>query len=504
MHKQSSYYAALDLGSNSFHLIVVQVTASGIQEVDKIKHMVRLGEGLGKDNMLDEASIKRALTALGEMRQRIAHIPRDQVRAVGTNTMRVAKNGEEFLRKAEKALGADIEIISGNEEARLIYLGISEHNFFKDVTLVIDVGGGSTEVIIGEGETPKVLRSMKIGCANMANKFFPRGKITKTGIKKALSHVGLTIEPHVKELSMHDYQRAVMSSGTAKTTEKVLQKLGISNQGITRQGLHRLLEVLLEIKHTDKLAERLEIDEARAFGFTGGVCILTALCDILEIESAFVSQAALREGVLFDMMGRDADDSHDERELTVAAMQNRFTVDTLQAGRVAKMAQHIHAAMPAKAPLRFAPLLEFAAQLHEIGLAVALGKQQQHGAYLMEHADMPGFSQVMQKMMAVLLRGQRKKLPLKQIRELNPAYHEFIWQYLLVLRLAVLLYRSRVPLPEEYWPQVEFKDKTLSLSFSEQYLRDHPLSAADLQEELKYWEDTPLALRVNFPDIEEE
>ena len=294
MHKQSSYYAALDLGSNSFHLIVVQVTASGIQEVDKIKHMVRLGEGLGKDNMLDDASIKRALTALGEMRQRIEHIPRDQVRAVGTNTMRVAKNGEEFLRKAEKALGADIEIISGNEEARLIYLGISEHNFFKDVTLVIDVGGGSTEVIIGEGETPKVLRSMKIGCANMANKFFPRGKITKTGIKKALSHVAVTIEPHVKELSMHEYQRAVMSSGTAKSTEKVLQKLGISNQGITRQGLHRLLEVLLEIGHADKLAERLEIDPARAFGFTGGVCILAGLCDILHIESAFVSQAALR------------------------------------------------------------------------------------------------------------------------------------------------------------------------------------------------------------------
>lgn len=501
MHKQSSYYAALDLGSNSFHLIVVQVTASGIQEVDKIKHMVRLGEGLGKDNMLDDASIKRALTALGEMRQRIEHIPRDQVRAVGTNTMRVAKNGEEFLRKAEKALGADIEIISGNEEARLIYLGISEHNFFKDVTLVIDVGGGSTEVIIGEGETPKVLRSMKIGCANMANKFFPRGKITKTGIKKALSHVAVTIEPHVKELSMHEYQRAVMSSGTAKSTEKVLQKLGISNQGITRQGLHRLLEVLLEIGHADKLAERLEIDPARAFGFTGGVCILAGLCDILDIESAFVSQAALREGVLLDLMGRDEDDSHDERELTVAAMQHRFTVDTLQAERVAKMAQHINAAMAQEAPLRFAPLLGFAAQLHEIGLAVARGKQHQHGAYLMEHADMPGFSQVMQKMMAILLRGQRKKLPAKLIRELNPAYQEFIWQYLLALRLAVLLYRSRVPLAESDWPTVKLKDKILSLSFSEQYLQKHPLSVADLQEELKYWDDAPFSLQVNFPEI---
>lgn len=504
MHKQSSYYAALDLGSNSFHLIVVQLTDSGIQEVDKIKHMVRLGEGLGKDNVLDDASIRRALEALGEMGQRIAHIPREQVRAVGTNTMRVAKNGEEFLRLAEAALGADIEIISGNEEARLIYLGITEHNFFKDVNFVIDVGGGSTEVIIGEGETPKVLRSMKIGCTNMAMKFFPKGKITKSGIKKAFAYVGMTIEPHIADLRAYEYQRVVMSSGTAKSIEKVLQKMGVSQSGITRAGLHRLLDELVDIAHADKLAERLGIDEARAFGFTGGVCILAALCDIFGIEEAFVSQAALREGVLLDLMGRDEDDAHDERELTVKAMQNRFTVDILQAERVAKMAHYLNAAMPEKAPLRFVPLLDFAAQLHEIGLAVARSKQQQHGAYLMENADMPGFSRLMQKMMAILVRGQRKKLPAKYIQELNSAHQGFIWQYMLVLRLAVLLYRGRVPLAESDWPEVRFANQTLNLTFPEHYLHNHPLSVADLQEELKYWDDAPFSLKVNLPPPVEE
>ena len=176
----SPYYAALDLGSNSFHLLVVRLSENGIQEVDKIKHMVRLGEGLGKDGMLDRVSIRRALDALTEMGQRIAHIPFEQVRAVATNTLRVARNGRAFLGAAEQALGTEIEIISGQEEARLIYLGITTHNHFKERNLVIDVGGGSTELIVGNGGEPELLRSMKMGCANMARRFFPKGKISKS------------------------------------------------------------------------------------------------------------------------------------------------------------------------------------------------------------------------------------------------------------------------------------------------------------------------------------
>lgn len=505
MTTNSPYYAALDLGSNSFHLIIVQVTESGIQEVDKIKHMVRLGEGLGADNCLDKASIIRALDALQEMGQRISHIPKEQVRAVGTNTMRVAQNGAAFLAQAEAALGTEIEIISGTEEARLIYLGITAHNHFKDENLVIDVGGGSTEIIVGNGSTPEVLRSMKMGCANMAARFFPKGKMSKAAVKRALAYVGKTVEPHIEDICAHHFERAIMSSGTAKSTERALQKLGLSESGITRANLKKLLDELVSIGRVDKLAERLGIDEARAFGFTGGVCILAGLCQNLNIERAIVSQQALREGVLLDLMGRASGQVHDEREATVLALQQRFNTDSKQAKRVKELAVYLNQKLPEVAPERFAPLLGFAASLHEIGLAVARGKHQNHGAYLMEHADMPGFSQLQQKMMAILLKGQRKKMPAKLIAELPEQHRRFIWQFVLALRLAVLLHRGRFDIAEQDYPEVQCADDGVTLLFSEDFLEKHPLTVSDLLDEQQYWQDgSPYQLMINFPASSDE
>lgn len=499
---KSPYYAALDLGSNSFHLLIVQLTDNGIQEVDKIKHMVRLGEGLGSDNYLSELSIQRALEALREMGQRIAHIPSEQIRAVGTNTMRVAENGETFLALAEQALGADIEIISGTEEARLIYLGITEHNHFKDQILVIDVGGGSTEIIVGNGNHPQLLRSMKMGCANMATRFFPKGKITKNAVKKALAYVGKTVEPHISDISQYPWQRVVMSSGTAKAVEKVLLKLGLSESGIHKDALKKLLEILIDIGRADKLSEKLGIDEARAFGFTGGVCILAALSDNLKITRAVVSQQALREGVLLDLMGKNRG-INDQRYETVFAMQQRFNIDKNQSDRVHELALYLFEAFPNITPSRFLPLLGFAADLHEIGLSIARSKQQNHGAYLMENAEMPGFSRLMQQMMAILLRGQRKKLPIKQISALSPAYQAFMWQFVFSLRFAILLYRLRIKLNQSDYPKVIVKNNKISLVFSTEFLQARPLTVSDLQEECQYWKDSPYQLIINLPTEEE-
>lgn len=501
MMTPSPYYAAIDLGSNSFHLIIVQLTENGIQEVDKIKHMVRLGEGLSADNHLDAPSIARALEALNEMRQRISHIPREQVRAVGTNTMRVAENGSEFLRLAENALGTDIEIISGTEEARLIYLGISEHNHFKDTSLIIDVGGGSTEIIVGEGEQPQILRSMKMGCANMAKRFFPKGKITKAAVKKALDYVGKTVEPHIKDVQEYARQRVVMSSGTAKSVEKVLTRLNLSETGITADNLNKLLDTLINIGNADKLADKLGIDEARAFGFAGGVCVLAGLSMNLNIERAIVSQQGLREGVLLDLMGHDGNAIHDERPITVNAMQQRFNIDKKQAERVRRLALYFNAQLPETTVPRYTPLLGFAAELHEIGLAVARGKQQNHGGYLMENADMPGFSQVMQKMMAAMVRGQRKKLPTKLINALAPINQPFIWQNVLALRLAVLFYRSRCHIDQKDYPTLTLKDQTVTLHFTEHYLDKHPLTASDLIDEQQYWQDSGIYQLAFNPEI---
>lgn len=476
------YYAALDLGSNSFHMIVVRADGASLQTVDSVKHMVRLGEGLDEDGYLSADSIARGIEALTQMAQILRHIPREQVRAVATNTLRVARNGAELLHAGEAALGVPIEIISGEEEARLIYLGIAAHNHYNDESLVIDVGGGSTEIIVGDGNSPILLRSLKMGCANMAQQFFPKGKITRPAIKKARKHVGQMIEPHIRAFRKQHWERTILSSGTAKALEKLLDKPGA---GVSTNQLEQLLDILADIGDAAHLPEGLNIDDARAFGFAGGVCIFAALFEHLRIDRALVAQEALREGVVLDLMGRS--NSRDEREATAASFMQRFAISPRHAAQVKSLALHLNAQLPETAPPRFAALLGYACGLHEIGLAVSHSKQQQHGAYLLENADMPGFSHLMQRIMAALVRHQRKKLPGKPFDGIPDTYHPFLWQNLLCLRLAVLICRARAPIASADYPALIRRGNTLGLHFPDHYLAAHPLTIADLQEEQKHW-----------------
>lgn len=491
------YYAALDLGSNSFHLIITRADGSSMQTIDSVKHMVRLGEGLDDDGRLSQASIVRGLEALAQMEQMLRHIPREQIRVVATNTLRVAENGADFIRDGEAALGGiPIEIISGEEEARLIYLGITAHNHFTGRNLVIDVGGGSTEIIIGEA-TPLLLRSMKMGCANMAQRFFANGKITRSAVKKALKHVGVTVEPSIRAFRKQAWERVILSSGTAKAVERIFLKEG-DGGGVSARQLDKLLDTLTDIGHAERLPQALGIPEERAFGFAGGACIFAGLFEHLDIKSALVSQQALREGVVLDLMGRGS--SGDERDATVASLMQRFAISRQQADNVKHLALALDAQFPLSAPKRFAPLLGYAADLHEIGLAVSYNKQHIHGAYLIEHADMPGFSQLMQHMMALLIKGQRKKLPGKTLENLPDSYQDFIWQNLLCLRLAVLLCRARAPVTREDYPRLRQRGKSITLSFPDGYLEARPLTVADLQEEQKIWaehSDWTLAFAAN-------
>lgn len=475
------YYAALDLGSNSFHMIVVRSDGDSLQTVDSVKHMVRLGEGLGEDGMLDDASIARGLAALAQMGERLRDIPAEQVRVVATQTLRAAHNGAAFLRQGEAVLGVPIEIISGEEEARLIYLGITAHNSFKEGNLVIDVGGGSTEIILGDGDAPRMLRSLKMGCANMGKRFFPKGKITRQAVKKARKHVGQMIEPDIGDFRRAHWERVILSSGTAKAVEKLAGK----SAGVTPAQLEHLLDTLIDIGDADDLPARLDIDPARAFGFAGGVCIFAGLFEHLGITHAVVSQEALREGVVLDLMGRSH--SRDERDATVSSLTRRFAINTHQATQVKHLALALNAQLPEKAPPRFAPLLAHACDLHEIGLAVSHSKQQQHGAYLLENADMPGFSRLMQLMMAWLVKHQRKKLPGKLADNIPAVHHAFLWQYLLSLRLAVVLCRARSPVDADDYPRLVRQGKRLQLRFPPGYLDARPLTVADLQEEQKHW-----------------
>ena len=485
-------YAALDLGSNSFHLLIASADTDGIRVVDKIKHMVRLGEGLDDDNRIDDAAWARGIAALSQMGQRIADIPEENCRAVGTNTLRVATNGDAFLAAAEAALGKPIEIISGSEEAALIYLGISKHNHFTDRSLVIDIGGGSTEIILGAGSTPETLRSLAIGCANMARRHFARGKITKAAIKKACDYAGTIIEPHIRTyLDQAPWQRVVLSSGTAKAIARVLK-----TDHISRAALDGLLDTLADIGSADKLPKKLGVDEARAYGFTGGVSILAALYRHLGIADAIVSQEALREGVLIDLMRRDdPQGERDERDATTRALQQRFGVDTAQAERVAALAAHLNRQLPEKTPPRFAPLLGYAAALHEIGWAIARHDLDKHGAYILKNADMPGYSRLMQDIAAILVKAQKRKIPNKDIAALPEAHHAWVWQNALALRLAVLIQRSRNPIAAIDYPDIRRFGDTYRLRFPDGYLAAHPLTCADLQEDQALWQaESPYTL----------
>lgn len=493
-----SYYAALDLGSNSFHLIIVQLTDSGIQELDKIRHMVRLGEGLDKNNYLSNAAMTRALEALSSMRQRIAHIPEEHIRVVGTNTMRIAENGEEFLKAAEEAIGTNIEIISGAEEARLIYLGVIAHNYFPDRNLVIDIGGGSTEIITGTGKEIHLLRSVKMGCANMANRFFADEKITPASIKKAVDYVGKNIEPFQREVIDFASQRITFCSGTAKATEKVLQQLHLCERGIEKKALDQLIDVLVDIGRSDHLSDVLDLNPDRRFGFIGGVCIILGLFKHLQLTQAIVSQQALREGVILELMNRA--DNKDEREHTVSALQQRFQINLHQAKRVTTLARHLNQQLPPIDLPSFHSLLTAASNLHEIGLAIDLNKHQDHGEYILIHADLPGFTQLMQQMLAVLVKGQRKKIPSKLIHNFPLQYQPMLWQYLLVIRLSVLLYRSRVDIDPKDYPKIEINKQTVHLTFPEGFLAERPLTVADLNDEKNQWKhNTPYRLTFNSP-----
>ncbi|MDO5090012.1 MAG: Ppx/GppA phosphatase family protein [Cardiobacteriaceae bacterium] len=474
------FYAALDLGSNSFHLLVIREDGASMQTVDAVKHMVRLGEGLGEDGFLSAESMARGLAALTQMSEILRDIPREHVRVVATNTLRVAENGADFLRAGEAALGFPIEIISGEEEARLIYLGITAHNHFKDRNLVIDVGGGSTEIIVGDGHAPVFLRSLKMGCANMAQQFFPKGKITRQAIKKAQKHAGQMVEPFIRQIRKQGFERVILSSGTAKAVEKIL-----GGEGVSAAQLEALLERLEDIGEGKRLPAALGVAEERAFGFAGGVCIFASLFEHLGIDRALVSQQALREGVILDLMGRS--NSRDERDATVATFITRFNIAGKQAARVKALALALQQSLPDLAAPRFAPLLAHVADLHEIGLAVSHSKQHVHGAYLLENADMPGFSRLMQQMMALLVKGQRKKLSAKHFDALPGEHHPFLWQYLRCLRLAILICRARAPLVESDYPRLAVQGKRWILSFPPGYLDARPLTVADLQEEQQYW-----------------
>jgi exopolyphosphatase / guanosine-5'-triphosphate,3'-diphosphate pyrophosphatase len=478
--------AAVDLGSNSFHMIVAAVSDGNLQIVDRIKEMVRLAAGLDAQNRISPEVSERALACLNRFSQRLRDMPRGTVRIVGTNTLRKARNSEKFISQAEEILGHPIEIISGQEEARLIYLGVS-HSLEDggERRLVMDIGGGSTEYIIGQHFKPEQMESLFMGCVSFSQQFFKNGALTEARMRKAEIAAMQELSAIREQYKATGWDTAIGASGSIISIQDVVIAKGWSSYGITLEALKKLRQETIVAGHIDKLSLPA-LSEDRKPVFVGGVAILCATFESLDIELMRVSSGAVREGLLYDHLGRIHHE--DVRERTIEQLMQRYGIDIAQARRVEVTALYLLQQVSAEWDLANEErmgMLSRAARLHEIGLAIAHGQYHKHSAYLAKNMYMPGFSLGEQLLLSVLIRGHRRKFPENIIKALPKSQVQPIWLLCILLRLSALLHRSRstAPLPEI---NLKMTDHKVGLSFSAGWLGDHPLTNVDLEQEKQY------------------
>jgi exopolyphosphatase/guanosine-5'-triphosphate,3'-diphosphate pyrophosphatase len=474
--------AAVDLGSNSFRLEVARVVGDQLYPLDTLKETVRLAGGLGDDHMLDAATEARALACLQRFGERLRALPPEAVRCVGTSTLRVAKNAADFICRAEAALGHPIEVVAGREEARLIYLGVAHAlPASPDRRLVVDIGGGSTELIIGHGVKPHERESLHMGCVNYTQRFFPEGRIDKAALKAAETAARVEVERVAHAFSRANWQQAIGSSGTARALRAVLEQAGWSQRGITADGLAQLRGELVKAGSVDAL-ELAGLARDRRPVIAGGFAIMAGVFAELDIAQMDVADTAMREGILYDLLGRVH--QHDLRDVTVDEFMRRYHVDLPQAMRVRRVALMLLDAVGA-GDTRDVQCLAWAANLHEIGLSVSHAGYHRHSAYILANADMPGFSSTEQARLARLVRLQRGSLQkAPEFVESPLAEHEklLVW----ALRQAVLLCRTRA---EPHLAAVGADSgERLRLRLPPGWLQGRPLSARALEEEAAHWQ----------------
>jgi exopolyphosphatase/guanosine-5'-triphosphate,3'-diphosphate pyrophosphatase len=492
--------AAVDLGSNSFRLIVgrVEETPAGSQiyQVDALREPVRLGGGLSRDKMLDRASQVRGWDALKRFGERLRDFHPDQVRAVATNTLRVAKNAHDFLVEAEEALGFPIEVIAGREEARLIYAGAA-HSVpaIAGRRLVVDIGGGSTEFVIGSHYTPIHMESLYIGCVSHSRQFFPAGNVDEYTMRQAELAAKREIQIISSEYKQTGWDQAIGSSGTARALAELIEANGFNDEGIThgisRGGLERLKRALIKAENVNRL-KLTALKSDRVPVLAGGLSIMLGVFEELGIDYADTTDAALRLGVLYDLLGRSQ--HQDMRTVTVEGFKRRYGVDAAQADRIGELAISFYDQIDEsdgdlRAENRM--FLAWAASLHEIGLSIAHSAYHKHSAYIASNADMPGFSRTDQARLAALVLGHAGKLgKLAQARDID-------WTLLFCLRLAALLSRRRtdVGLPGI---EVRAEGGGFEVRLSNDWVTNNPLTDYSLVQEAMEWEKIGRPYRVVY------
>jgi exopolyphosphatase/guanosine-5'-triphosphate,3'-diphosphate pyrophosphatase len=489
--------AAVDLGSNSFHMIVARYQHGQLTVLDRLREMVRLAGGLDDQGRLSREATDRALNALHRFGQRLRDMKAKSVRVVGTNALRKARRKQGFLERAREALGHPIEIISGIEEARLIYQGVVHTMPLESGRrLVVDIGGGSTECIVGEGYEHRILESLYLGCVSLSAEYFPDGRVVQKKWERAVVAAEVECEPMRAPFRAIGWERAIGSSGSVRAIAEAIRELDPEAQSITREGLARVARRLVEAGNV-RAAGFASLDEERWPVFPGGLAILQGVFNGLGLEEMKVADGALREGLLYDMIGRFTDE--DARERSVRSFATRFHVDAEQAARVEGTATDFLRQVAVQWGLE-EPLAEnalrWAARLHEIGLDISHSSHHKHAAYLLENADLPGFPHEEQMLLACLVGSHRRKVALDRADELIPPWHQKALPLIVLLRLAVVLHRgrSREPLPPVRL--VSPRAKSLEVHFPRGWLRAHPLTIADLGQEVEFLKAVGFRLRV--------
>ncbi|MGU5737002.1 exopolyphosphatase [Aeromonas caviae] len=481
----NSLYAAVDLGSNSFHMVIARLTEGRMQIIDRIKERVRLAEGMDEQRRMSQEAMARGLDCLALFAERLTNIKPDQIRIAGTYTLRRASNARDFVREAAKVLNHPIEIISGQEEARLIYQGVAHTQHIEGQVLVVDIGGGSTELIIGEGFEHKALTSRKMGCVSFTQSFFGNGKLGEKAFNAAVLEAQHQLAPIINQYRKLGWQSCLGSSGSIRTVRDVLQGEEWTDGAITLAGLERLKEEMLKHKRVDQL-KLAGLTEERQGVFAAAVAILLGLFTSLPIERMEYSDGALREGLLYEFEERLQ--HHDIRERTALALSTHYRIDKRQATRVESSVLSLFDALsgPWEMPEEpYRAILGWAARLHEIGLAINYSGIHKHSAYILQNTDLPGFNQDDQALLAALVRFHRKGLKLSELPALPNHDEQTVLRCIRILRLAVAAHHRRQDnlLPE--W-NVQAAGEQLVVTLPLDWCDENKLLMQNLEKEHRY------------------
>ncbi|MGB0134450.1 exopolyphosphatase [Dokdonella sp.] len=477
--------AAADIGSNSFHLVVARYSHGELRVMDRLRESVRLAAGLRKDGTLTRERREAAFSCLARFGQRLAGFQPGRVRAVATNAVRQLASPQAFLLPAETALGHPIEVVSGREEARLIYQGVARGLPSTDKTrLVVDIGGGSTEFIIGRGYDALERESLQVGCIASTLRFFEDGKITPRRWKQALTEIAVEMQQFGAHYRERGWSEAIGSSGTMKAIGGIVQANGWSEQGITANSIVALREALLDCGNSTRLSLP-GLSSERVSVIAGGVVILDAIFRTFGLEQMNVCDTAMREGLLYDMLGRAL--HNDSRNTSIRALAERYGIEDAQAARVGQTVANLFSQVADSWQLdvQAQEILNWCAHVHEIGLAIAHSQHHAHGAYIMAHSDLAGFGRQEQQQLAAILRSHRRKPDASTMANLPPRMQPATQRMTALLRLSVLLHRAR---SDEALPPLRLtaNEGELTLELPGSWLENHPLTRIDLEQERDY------------------